>query len=150
MTTLATVIVLSVLSAGVLPRMAIGKDLPADAKATEQRPIDPKTAQLGIAVQDFVALLEQDDAGPGVATAAERWAKDDDAAKQIKENWDRLKEAHAEFNYRRWVNEEPFGAKYLPKETKSFTVGGHEFCHLHTQWEKTPDGWRVARVFMCR
>ena len=110
---------------------------------------NPNPPTLSSAIEDWIVLLERDDA----RVAAERWAANDETAKAIKDQWGRLRECHKQYDYRKWLDgrHEPggAGAAKIGDGTK-FTVGGHSFGHLHTNWEKTDKGWRVTRVWMCR
>ena len=110
---------------------------------------DPKTASLDQAIDDWVALLEKDDA----KTASARWAKNDDAAKAMADAWPRLAKAHKAHDYRKWLDRLPDyggpGAKQIG-DAKTFTVGGHSYDHLHVGWAKGDDGWRIANVWTCR
>lgn len=109
----------------------------------------PEPAALADSIEAFLVLLEKDDA----PAAAERWAGGADAAKAIKQHWPRLRECHKEFDYRKWEDgsHEPgaAGAASMGDATK-FTVGGHAYGHLHTDWTKTTGGWRVTGVWLCR
>ena len=110
---------------------------------------DPKSASLEQAIGDWVALLEKDDA----KTAAARWAKHGDAAKAMTEAWPRLAKAHKAYDYRKWLDRLPDyggpGARQIG-DAKTFTLGGHSYDHLHVDWAKGDDGWRVANVWTCR
>lgn len=121
---------------------------PAAVAAAPAAP-DPKTASLEQAIQDWVTLLEKDD---GKAAAA-RWAKDGDAAKAMADAWPRLGQAHKAHDYRKWLDRIPDyggpGAKQIG-DAKTFTLGGHSYDHLHVEWAKGDDGWRVANVWTCR
>ena len=111
----------------------------------------PRDAQpsLSEALENWVALLEQDD----VKTPAKRWAADEQAAKALEQHWPQLKQCHQDYNYRTWIDGDPHtgrpGARRVGDATK-FTVGGHEFGHLHVNWVKRDNGWRIAGVWMCR
>lgn len=73
------------------------------------------------------------------------------AAKSLKEAWRDLRDRHHRFNYRTWITDEarPEAADRIGDAT-TFTLGGHEFGHLHVQWARTDAGWRIGRVFYCR
>ena len=144
---LVLVLVCASLPAG-LSAVAAGE---AKDPATEQKKVDRKTATLAEAIEDWVALLELDSA-EAADRAGERWAKGDAAAEDLKRLWPELRERHAEFDYRTWIKGEKDrpAAADIADDADAFTVGGHEFGHLHTRWAKTADGWRVERVFMCR
>ncbi len=101
--------------------------------------VDPKTATLPAAIEEFVALLEKDDA-KGVQ---KRWSADEKASKEIADLWERMQGAHKTYDYRKWV------AK-AAEATDKFTIGGHTFGHLHVDWSKTADGWRIGHVWVCR
>ena len=113
--------------------------------------LDPKTATLAEAIGDWVDMLELDDAR-APQRAAERWAGNKDAAEDLRELWSQLQDRHAEFDYRTWIKggkDRPAPAEKIG-DADTFTVGGHQFGHLHTRWTKTAKGWRIARVFVCR
>ena len=121
---------------------------PAPASAADAA-TDPQTAKLDQAIEDWVTLLEKNDA----KTAAARWAKNGDAAEAMAEAWPRLGQAHKAHDYRKWLDRLPDyggpGAKQIG-DAKTFTVGGHSYDHLHVEWAKGKDGWRVADVRTCR
>ena len=110
---------------------------------------DPKTASLDQAIEDWVTLLEKGDA----KTAAARWAKGGDAAKAMADAWPRLAQAHKSHDYRKWLDKLPDtgapGARRVG-DAKNFTLGGHSYDHLHVEWAKGDDGWRIANVWTCR
>ena len=113
--------------------------------------LDPTTATLAQAVGDWVDLLEVDDAR-AAQRAAERWAGDKEAAKDLQRLWPELQDRHAKFDYRTWIKggkDRPASAEEIG-DADTFTVGGHAFGHLHTRWVKTSEGWRITRVFVCR
>ena len=97
-------------------------------------------ASLAEAVEAWVALLESGN----LPDACERWTKDDEAAQRLTRWWDRLRECHKQYDYRNWVEK----AQHVSGD--SFKVGGHEYGYMHTDWERTPQGWRIARVYVCR
>jgi hypothetical protein len=109
---------------------------------------DAGKATLAIAIEAWVVLLENDD-----PRAAERWAGDEAASKALKEQWAKLRECHKQYDYRKWID-----GSYEPGSTGAakigdaarFTVGGHSYGRLHTEWARTDDGWRVNTVWMCR
>ena len=128
--------------------MALLAAAPVAVAAAPAAP-DPKTASLDQAIVDWVTLLEKDDA----KSAAARWAKDADAAKAMADAWPRLAKAHKAHDYRKWLDRLPDyggpGARQIG-DAKTFTLGGHSYDHLHVEWAKGNDGWRVANVWTCR
>jgi len=112
--------------------------------AEKERAVDPKTAALSEAVADWVNSLEKDEPKP-----AERWLADEKARKSMGQFWGSLREVHKQYDYRSWLEKRPVNAKGIADE-KRFTVGGHEFGHLHVVWARTDAGWRIHDVFMCR
>lgn len=111
---------------------------------------DPRTAGPAEAVADWVDLLESDNPD-APATAARRWAKDGAAADQVRQFWSDLQARHAKYDYRKWAtgDHRPAGTPETGDAVK-FTVGGHDYGHLHTRWVKTDAGWRIESVFVCR
>ncbi len=98
---------------------------------------------LAEALRDWIGLIEADDA----KAASTRWAKDKAASRAMRGAWggpSGIKRAHKTYNYRKWLER----AKAVGT-ARTFKVGGHEFGHLHIDWEKTADGWRIARVSHC-
>ena len=96
---------------------------PEGASKVVAKPVDPKSATLTEALADWVALLELDYA-LAPERAAARWAKDDAAAKALKENWAALVERHAEFDYERWVKGDGSpAATHLPADATAFARG---------------------------
>ena len=110
----------------------------------KERAVDPKMATLSEAVADWVNSLERDE-----PKSAERWLADEKARKSMGPFWGSLRELHKQYDYRSWLEKRPVNAKGIGDE-KRFTVGGHEFGHLHVVWAKTDAGWRIQDVFMCR
>lgn len=102
---------------------------------------------LPAALEEWVKLLEKDDAGKAAA-----WAADEATAKEVKAQWDAMRRNHKAHDYRKWVNGQGPGipAAKAVGDAKSFTVGGHEFGHLHVDWSKTDRGWRITKVWLCR
>jgi hypothetical protein len=100
-------------------------------------------------LEEWITLLEKDD----VATAAKRWARDTKAADAMRQHWSRLKDCHREYDYRSWLEKHPGtgdpGARHVGDPTR-FTVGGHDYGHLHVVWEKDDAGWRIGGVWECR
>jgi hypothetical protein len=109
----------------------------------------PKSDSLSGAIEDWIVLLEKDDA----TAAAGRWSGGDEAAKALQDHWARLRECHKRYDYRKWLDGKhdagDAGAADIGDATK-FTVGGHAYGHLHTNWTKTDKGWRISGVWMCR
>ena len=103
--------------------------------------IDPNTATLAEALDDWIVLLEAND----VETAQKRWAKDSTATKTMKQWWANLGDCHKQYDYRKWLDR----AKQIG-DAAQFKVGGHSFGHVHVDWEKTGKGWRIAKVWICR
>lgn len=112
--------------------------------------VDPRTATLADAVGDWVGLLELD-FPDAPATAARRWARDDEAGRDLRRLWPDLADRHARYDYRTWITGagRPAAATAVGDST-TFAVGGHDYGHLHTEWVKTDVGWRIARVYFCR
>ncbi len=121
------------------------EDLPVPP--TQPAAIDPKSVSLAAALRDWITLLEKDD----LKTASDRWAKDDQAAATIKQWWVALKDCHSKFDYKNWLDGQGQGggAKQIG-DAKTFEVGGHDFDHMHVDWQKTDSGWRIAKVWICR
>jgi hypothetical protein len=132
---------------------ATAADKPQEAAkpAPTTRPaVEPRTASLADAVSDWVGLLELDFAN-APAAAARRWAKDGKAADELRQLWPDLQKRHAKYDYHKWATGEHRPANDpVAGDAQSFTVGGHEYGHLHTRWVKTDAGWRIESVFMCR
>ena len=105
------------------------------------------TTSLAAALEDWITRLEKDDAGK-----AAEWAADEATAKEVKAQWDAMKRNHKAHDYRKWIDGRAKGvpAAKAAGDAKSFTVGGHEFGHLHVGWAKTDRGWRISKVWMCR
>lgn len=104
-------------------------------------PIDPAKATLGEAIEDWVKLIEANDA----KTAAERWTAGEKAAGELNELWQQQCAAHKKHDYRKWIEQ----AGKIGDETK-FKVGGHSVGHIHVDWIRTRSGWRIEHVWMCR
>lgn len=135
----------------VQPQGVRGEPSQSDSRAKTD--VDPKTASLAAALEDWIQLLEDED----LKTANARWAKDEAAADEIAENWTGLGECHEQHDYRKWMKNNsgdgsrqlsPGGAEMIGNKT-GFRVGGHLFGHLHVLWKKTPQGWRIATVLQC-
>ena len=123
--------------------IAAGFAAPAQASPTDAR------APLSEALEDWVALLEQDD----LKVPVQRWARDEQAAKALEQHWARLKQCHQDYNYHTWIDGDAQSRRPSAKQVgdaTEFTVGGHEFGHLHVKWVKGDRGWRIADVWMCR
>ncbi len=103
--------------------------------------INPRNADIPSAIEDWIRLLEADD----LQKASKRWAKDNEAAQQMEKFWSNLIRCNKQFDYRKWVE----SAKNAHGIT-TFKVGGHEYGFMHTDWEKTLDGWRISHVWICR
>jgi hypothetical protein len=114
----------------------------ATRAADKPAAVDPKTATLAAAIEDWIGALEADDQ----AGASARWASGEEATKSLKTFWAGLRKANEKFGYRKWIER---GANQIG-DAKVFGVGGHSYDHLHIDWAKTDDGWRIARVWMCR
>ncbi|HUT59476.1 MAG TPA: hypothetical protein VNA25_16625 [Phycisphaerae bacterium] len=111
--------------------------------------LDPRTATLAAAVENWITLLEKDD----LKAACHRWAADEQVDKDMAERWAGLRKANEQHDYRKWLDKRMEGNKTGAKaigEAKAFHVGGHEYHHLHVVWRKTPVGWRIVRVWICR
>ena len=102
---------------------------------------DPKTASLAAGLEAWIVLLEADD----VEAAQRRWAKDAAASEGMKQWWAKLRDCHKQYDYRKWLEK----AKQIGDATQ-FKVGGHDYGHMHVDWEKTDEGWRIAKVWICR
>lgn len=105
---------------------------------------------LGAALEDWIVLLEKDD----LKAARDRWAAGAEAADALTEHWPQLKQCHKAHDYRAWLDKRPgteggASADRVGDATR-FTVGGHDYGHLHVTWQKTDKGWRVGKVWMCR
>jgi hypothetical protein len=103
--------------------------------------VDPRTAPLAEALEDWIGLLEKDD----VRSASIRWSRDAPAATAMARYWGQLEAAHRRFHYRKWL-----AFARTIGDGRAFTVGGHSFGYVHVDWEKTADGWRIAQVWVCR
>ncbi len=101
----------------------------------------PSQSGLAEAIEDWVRLLE---AG-NPAAASKRWASDQEAAGQLTRWWGTLRQCHQRYDYRRWARQ----AERLA-DAKAFKVGGHDYGHMHIDWERTARGWRIVRVWPCR
>ena len=108
---------------------------------------DAKTA-LATAVTDWIAALEEDSFDK---SAIKRFAANETAAKQMTELWPQMKAAHAKFDYRRWIEgiDGDKGAKAIG-DADTFRIGGHSYNHVHIEWSRTADGWRVSKAWLCR
>jgi hypothetical protein len=116
---------------------------PAPAAAVA---VDPAKALLHEAVADWVNLLEKGDA----KAAADRWAAGEKAQKELAQYWDQLKAAHEKHDYRTWIDRKGGAKDLATTDVLKFKVGGHEYAHMHTEWEHTRSGWRIVGVWMCR
>jgi hypothetical protein len=103
-------------------------------------------SSLPVALEDWVSLIEKDD----VKSAGGRWAKDEKAAAQIRGHWPMIRRAHQAHDYRKWFDGKGRGDAADVGDANQFKLGGHEFGHVHVDWEKTDAGWRVAAVWICR
>jgi hypothetical protein len=110
-------------------------------KSMGKMDIDPATATLVQALEDWITLLEANN----TETAQKRWANDSAAADRMKQSWAKLAECHKRYNYRKWLN----GTERIG-DAKEFKVGGHDYDHMHVDWQKTERGWRIAQVWICR
>jgi hypothetical protein len=113
-------------------------------QATTVLPISPTPAPsptLADAIEDWIGLLEADD----LPSASERWAKDDEAKTQLERFWGKLRTCNEQYDYRNWLE-----AAGEADGENSFTVGGHSYGFLHTDWVATPLGWRIRSVWACR
>jgi hypothetical protein len=110
--------------------------------------VAPERASLADSLEDWVSRVEKDD-----PDGAARFARDADAARAMRERWELLKKCHADHNYRRWLDADPDtkgpGARRVQDGTR-FTVGGHEYGHVHVRWDKAEDRWAIADVWLCR
>ena len=111
---------------------------------------DRQPPTLAQSLEDWIVLLEKDD----LKTARDSWAAGPEAADALSQQWTQLRQCHKDHNYRAWLDKRPgaeggAGAKEVGEATQ-FTVGGHEFGHLHVDWQKTDKGWRIGKVWMCR
>ncbi|MFA6133861.1 MAG: hypothetical protein WC869_07600 [Phycisphaerae bacterium] len=111
-----------------------GTSQPAESQAAVTSTA-PSESDLPYAIEDWVRLLEED----RCADAAKRWAKNAEVAQQMLRWWESLKKGHQRHDYRKWVQQ----AEQAPGTT-AFKVGGHEYGFMHTDWEKTPEGWRIV------
>jgi hypothetical protein len=103
--------------------------------------VDSETATLAQALDDWIVLLEANK----VETAQKRWAKASATADEMKQWWTKLGECHKQYDYRKWLER----AERIEDATQ-FKVGGHSFGHMHVDWEKTDEGWRIGKVWICR
>jgi hypothetical protein len=114
----------------------------------EAAPAADAKSPLVSAVTDWIAALEED--GDGHA-AIKRFAANETAVKQMTELWSELKTAHKKFDYRRWIDglDGGKGAKAVG-DARTFHVGGHSYNHVHIEWARMGDDWRVSKVWLCR
>jgi hypothetical protein len=112
--------------------------IPATQAATQQTSGPDET--LAKAVEEWVGLLESND----LSQACNKWARDDEAMQQMTRWWDTLRKCHQQYDYRNWI------AKAKHVSGTSFKVGGHEYGFMHIDWEETPQGWRIVRIWICR
>ena len=144
--------VLCLLAFGLLlgfPSGAVAAEKPSEEAAAKPVSIDPRTAPLAEAIADFGAAVQADD-----LKRAQRWSRE---PKELAKNWPGVKAQHKQFGYDRWIKEatkresRPADAKEAPEEDPNrFTVGGHMYRHLHINWEKGENGWRIAAFFICK
>jgi hypothetical protein len=99
---------------------------------------DAKSVTLDAVLETWIVALEKDD-----LKAANAFAADEKATKEMESFWKNLKAAHAKHDYRKLAA----GTK---DATATFKVGGHKFNHMHVDWEKGDAGWRIKKVWMCR
>src|SRR5688500_15242706 len=84
-----------------LPFILLTRTIASTAPAPPAAPTDTTKAPIADVLMDWIAALEKDDDGKA---AADRWAADDTAAQQMTEHWARLRKAHKEHDYRRWID----------------------------------------------
>ena len=127
-----------------VPRPTATPHVPPAAGAPAEK---AAPASLAGALEDFVARVEADDVDKAAA-----WAGGEPAAGRVKAQWEALKRNHKTYDYRKWIDGRVAGgaAANAVGDGKTFTVGGHEFGHLHLVWSKTDAGWRVSDVWLCR
>lgn len=116
----------------------------------KEKPIEPRTAPLAQAIDDWAALLEKDAAD----LAVKRWSADEKAADALREHWPRLRACHKQYDYRKWLDRSgedgrDAGARQIA-DGKRFRIGGHSFGHEHVDWKKTDQGWRITGAWTCR
>ena len=109
--------------------------------ATLPAPAPTHGEVLADVIEDWIGLLETND----LQGASKKWAKDEEARKQLGKLWSNLRECNQQYDYRKWL---PEAKKAEAKET--FKVGGHAYGFLHTDWVKTSAGWRIGSVWVCR
>jgi hypothetical protein len=110
-------------------------------KSIGEMGIDPATATLVLALEDWIISLEANN----TEAAQKRWANDSAAADEMRKWWAKLGDCHTQYDYRKWLD----GAKQIG-DAKEFKVGGHDYGHMHVDWKKTDQGWRIAKVWICR
>jgi hypothetical protein len=121
---------------------------PCGSSGAEARDVADRAAvPLADALADWITLVEKDNA----AAASSRWAADPEARDQMTRLWTDLRDRSGRYQYRNWLT----GEAGVPSAAnagggKDFTVGGHDFGHLHVNWAKTDQGWRFKSVFACR
>lgn len=100
-------------------------------------------SQIGLsaAIDHWVHLIDSDQ-----LSQAQAWCLNDSARQELAAWWQALRQGHEQFNYGSWS----LLAANLKRAPARFTVGGHEYGCMHTVWEPTLQGWRIARVFVCR
>jgi len=101
----------------------------------------PKAMTLADAIKDWIRLLETDD----LQNASKRWTKNDEARKQLERFWPKLRACNQAFDYRKWLDEAT-----KAEGNGAFTIGGHQYGFMYTDWVATPLGWRIQSVWMCR
>jgi hypothetical protein len=109
--------------------------------ATSSAPASVQRIVLADAVEDWIGLLAADD----LQGASRKWARDDEARKQMEKFWPTLRQCNQQYDYRKWLD----SAKKADGQA-TFKVGGHEYGFMHVDWAQTAGRWQIQRVWMCR
>lgn len=118
------------------------QDRPCTSSASvpaSQAAIDSRTATLQQALENWISLLEDGQQ----AKAVKLWSATPKAGDEMSEMWAAAVAAHNKYDYRKWISQ-------VKGDEDKFTVGGHVITHLHIDWIKTQDGWRIRSVWKCR
>ena len=131
------------------PPGAVAAEKPTDEAAAKPVSIDPKTATLAEAITDFGEAVQKGD-----LKRAQRWTRD---PKELAEYWEYVRAQHKKFGYETWIKHarqleiRPGDVEGAPKKASNrFTIGGHDYDHLHIVWEKREGGWRISSLITCK
>jgi hypothetical protein len=113
------------------------------ASAPQQQVAPAAKATLAQSLEEWVRTIEADD-----PKAAAKLAANEQAAGQIAEHWAAMKANHKTFDYRKWIAGQSGEASAVKiGDATAFTVGGHSYGHLHIEWAKAGDDWRIGEVW---